>query len=106
MPWCKGQKKTGGRRKGTPNKTTVSVKTALHEAFAEFGGVPSLVKWAKKNPTEFLKLWVKTMPAEFRGSLDMAQPARLVIVEEIIDAGVPENGDARHEQNGQPQIGG
>ena len=37
-----GQKKRGGRTKGTPNKSTVQVKTAILNAFEEVGGEPGL----------------------------------------------------------------
>lgn len=87
----KGHKKAGGRQKGTPNKSTASVKAALVEAFDKLGGTPSLVKWARKFPVEFYKLWAKMLPAEheLRGGLT------LKLVEEIIEAG------GNHHQNGQ-----
>lgn len=56
--------KTGGRTKGTPNKTTVQVKQALLEAFEELGGVPSLVAWGIDNPTTFYQIWSKLAPIE------------------------------------------
>ncbi|MCE9567666.1 MAG: hypothetical protein K8U57_37165 [Planctomycetes bacterium] len=56
--------KTGGRTKGTPNKTTAAVKNALTEAFEKLGGVRSLAEWGQANPTEFYKLWVKLLPQE------------------------------------------
>lgn len=56
-----------GRPKGTPNKTTASVKAALVEAFQKRGGVPALVRWAKENETEFYKLWGKLAPHEVTG---------------------------------------
>lgn len=61
--------KTGGRQKGTPNKATAEVKTALQEAFEHKGGVPALVAWADENPTEFYKLWAKMLPHEVKGEL-------------------------------------
>ena len=57
-------RKTGGRTKGTPNKTTTAVKEALNLAFEGVGGVPQLQEWAKENPTEFYKLWVKMLPQQ------------------------------------------
>lgn len=57
-------RKTGGRQKGSPNKTTATVKAALTEAFERNGGVASLLKWAQENETEFYKLWSKMIPAE------------------------------------------
>ena len=60
----KGLPKTGGRKKGTPNKLTKAVKDALGEAFDEMGGTASLVKWGKANPGEFYKLWGRLIPVE------------------------------------------
>lgn len=59
-----GEPKTGGRVKGTPNKATATVKAALQEAFEKLGGVPSLVRWAKDEPTEFYKLWARLLPSQ------------------------------------------
>ncbi len=56
--------KTGGRTKGTPNKSTTRVKNALLQAFDELGGVPSLVEWGRGNPDDFYKLWVKVLPVQ------------------------------------------
>ena len=83
----KGKEKTGGRKKGTPNKTTAAVKQALLTAFDELGGVPFLVSWGKENPTEFLKLWVKVLPVEVKNADD--QPFQMHIVEEIVSADDP-----------------
>lgn len=54
----------GGRQKGTLNKTTASVKSALVEAFERLGGVDGLVEWGRNEPAEFYKLWVKVLPVE------------------------------------------
>lgn len=56
--------KSGGRKKGTPNKTTTAVKNALIEAFDRLGGVDALVAWGQQEPTEFYKLWVKILPTQ------------------------------------------
>lgn len=39
------------------------VLEAIDEAFQLIGGVPRLAMWAHLNPTEFYKLWGKTIPA-------------------------------------------
>lgn len=39
------------------------VLEAIDEAFQLIGGVPRLAHWAHVNPTEFYKLWGKTIPA-------------------------------------------
>jgi hypothetical protein len=51
-----------GRPKGSLNKSTKAVKEALEEAFDELGGVDSLVQWARRDPGEFYKCWVKMLP--------------------------------------------
>lgn len=67
-PFAKGLPRpaNAGRRKGTPNRTTASVKAALVEAFNELGGVAALVKWGKKNPALFYPLWAKLLPQEVK----------------------------------------
>ena len=61
--------KTGGRKKGTPNKTTLQVKEALERAFHGIGGVPKLVAWGQENPGEFYRLWARLLPQEVRGAV-------------------------------------
>lgn len=56
-----------GRKKGSLNKSTASVKQALTDAFEQRGGVAALLKWAKDEPTEFYKLWGKLVPHEVSG---------------------------------------
>jgi UV DNA damage repair endonuclease len=56
--------KTGGRTKGTPNKTTVAVKEAFKLAFDNLGGVDALVTWAADNQTQFYQLYSKLIPTE------------------------------------------
>jgi hypothetical protein len=54
----------GGRKAGTPNKVTANVKAALLHAYAAIGGDDHFAKWARKNPTEFYKLYAKLLPTE------------------------------------------
>ena len=56
--------KTGGRKKGTPNKVTASIKEAFKEAFDRRGGVEALLTWAEGEPTEFYKLSARLIPTE------------------------------------------
>ena len=53
---AKGQAKTGGRRKGTPNKLNADVKAMILAALAAKGGQKYLEKQADENPTAFLTL--------------------------------------------------
>jgi predicted ATPase len=62
-------RKTGGRRAGTPNKTTAAVKEALTEAFARIGGVEALIEFGKASPAEFYKLWARMLPTEIKAEV-------------------------------------
>lgn len=63
---AKPGERRGGRKKGSRNKVTASVKAALTQAFEKIGGVDSLVKWAKKNPALFYPLWARMLPPELK----------------------------------------
>lgn len=56
--------KTGGRQKGTPNRTTATARDAMQLAFEGIGGVDALTTWAKKNQTEFFKLYARLIPIQ------------------------------------------
>lgn len=72
--------KTGGRQKGTPNKTTALLKDAILKA-AELAGnkvddggngglVSYLEKQAIQNPGPFLALLGKVLPMQVNAELD------------------------------------
>ncbi len=61
MSFIKGHNKTGGRKKGTPNKVTKEVKECIIEAFHEVGGVDYLINVANKDPKTFLGLLSRTL---------------------------------------------
>ena len=58
----KGQPKLGGRKKGTPNKTTTLIKDMIIAALDEAGGIDYLVEVAKDNPAAFCTLIGKVLP--------------------------------------------
>ena len=69
-----------GRRAGTPNKATASIKGAFVEAFDKLGGADALAKWAVDQPTEFYKLASKLIPTELTGQvktvIEIIDPAK------------------------------
>ncbi len=71
----KGQPKTGGRKRGVPNKTTALLKDAILEAARQAGDdtdglVAYLKKQADENPGPFLALLGKVLPLQPVGSAD------------------------------------
>lgn len=59
-------RKTGGRKKGTLNRTTGAVKAMILGALDSVGGQQFLVEQANKNPSAFLQLVGKIVPSEIR----------------------------------------
>lgn len=69
--------KTGGRKVGSVNKLTSTVKEAFGEAFELLGGAEALVKWAQLNKTEFYKLASKLIPADLNVGIVEQPEARV-----------------------------
>ena len=65
-------RKTGGRKKGTPNKATAAAKSVIEEAADALGGVDRLVDWAKEAPENERAFWAtiypKLLPLQVNGS--------------------------------------
>jgi hypothetical protein len=68
---AKGTRKTGGRKRGTPNKVTVRLKDALEASFVAVGGQTYLEALAKDDPRTYVTLLGKILPSEIAGSLDV-----------------------------------
>lgn len=67
----------GGRKKGTPNKLTRTVKEAFETAFHAMQEDPGvkLGAWGKANPTEFYKLAARLIPAEIDAKVSVQETA-------------------------------
>jgi hypothetical protein len=55
--------KTGGRKKGTQNKVSLSLKQAVLETFEQLGGVRHMATWAKRHPSEFYRITARLVPS-------------------------------------------
>jgi hypothetical protein len=53
-----------GRRKGTPNKLTLSIRDAIEHAFDELGGTSYLVHVGQTDPRTFCALLSKLLPTK------------------------------------------
>jgi len=66
-----GRPKTGGRQKGTPNKTTALLKDAILKAATDAGDgdmAAYLTTQAKANPGPFMALLGKVLPMQVVGT--------------------------------------
>lgn len=79
-------RKTGGRSKGTPNKTTQAAKDAIAQAATDLGGADRLVAWAKEDAKNEHTFWgsiyPKLIPIQVSGDPDnpLIHEVRRVIV--------------------------
>ena len=64
-------KKTGGRQKGTTNKTTAELKEVILGALSEAGGQAYLVQQALDNPNAFLTLVGKVIPRDLSAAVEL-----------------------------------
>lgn len=68
-------RKTGGRQKGSQNKTTAIAKDAIALAAEKLGGVDRLVAWAKeeeKNEHSFWStIYPKLLPLQVNADVDL-----------------------------------
>lgn len=62
-----GCQRTGGRKAGTPNKLTASIKEAILGAFEASGGMRYLMTVAREHPQVFCALLGKLLPTEVSG---------------------------------------
>lgn len=58
-----------GRRKGSTNKLTRTIKEAIEVAFEEVGGAKYLAKMANEKPAAFMTLLGKILPTQVDATL-------------------------------------
>ena len=71
----KGGKRVGaGRKAGSPNKLTSTVKQAFEDAFnmMQESKTANLVTWGQENPTQFYQLASKLIPADINAKVSAA----------------------------------
>jgi hypothetical protein len=73
-------KKTGGRKAGTPNVATRTVREHFAHAFELLQESPSanIMTWAESNPTEFYRLASKLIPLQVANDPDNPMPSTLI----------------------------
>jgi hypothetical protein len=58
-----------GRPKGSSNKLTTTVKECIEHAFKGVGGAEYLMRQAEQNPTAFMTLLGKVIPAQVHADI-------------------------------------
>lgn len=66
-----GKREGSGRRAGTPNKMSATVKQNVIDVFSNLGGVEHMTLWAAENPNQFYNIYAKLMPTQSElGTID------------------------------------
>ena len=73
----KGYPKTGGRKKGTPNKSTTDLKNLILAALEQVGGQEYLAGQAITTPASYMSLLGRIIPTQVIGDKD--NPLELVV---------------------------
>ncbi len=60
---------SGGRPKGSRNRTPSTVADGILQAWDELGGAAHLASWGRDHPTEFYALLAKLLPKDVRQEL-------------------------------------
>lgn len=92
-----GTPKTGGRKKGTPNKINATIKEAVLVAFDRVGGADYLEQLAREDPKTFVPLMLKCIPNEVQGRFETGLPL-LVLQQDYVNGQVREIGSADEER--------
>lgn len=58
------RRKTGGRKLGSQNKISLSVKDSILATFESLGGVEQMAKWAEEHQTDFYRIYAKLVPTQ------------------------------------------
>ena len=81
MAWPKGKPRPpgSGRAKGTPNKSSGTVRESILNVYAKIGGDEAFAKWANSNPQEYYKIYARVLPVEHGAPGSAENPQNVVI---------------------------
>jgi hypothetical protein len=59
-----GKREGAGRKPGSVNKLSMTVKQNVINVFDRLGGEDHMVEWATENPNQFYNIYAKLMPTQ------------------------------------------
>ena len=65
------RRKTGGRKKGTPNSIGQELQAMLKASFSRVGGIEYLVRQAEENPVAYMGMISKLLPKQVESKVTM-----------------------------------
>lgn len=68
-----GKREGSGRKPGSLNKISRTVKENVIDVFQNLGGVEHMTAWAQENPNQFYNIYAKILPTQTEiGGIDGA----------------------------------
>lgn len=67
-----------GRKPGSKNKTTVLLKEAIEQSFANVGGAAYLTEMARQEPKAYMALLAKVLPSKIEADISILQGQQLI----------------------------
>jgi hypothetical protein len=74
-----------GRRKGVKNKVPGTAKENMIAVFTRLGGTAAMARWARRNQSDFYKLYAKLIPLQLSGDPD-GSPIQVEDISKMSDA--------------------
>jgi hypothetical protein len=98
-----------GRKRNVSNKVTRDIREMIRAALNKAGGISYLVKQAESNPTAFLTLVGKIIPAQINATVDKRDVTELTrdeLLERIASARAAHRGADSEDRRGDepPQV--
>lgn len=70
-PRKRGRPPGSGRAVGSRNRIPTDVRLEILTVYRDIGGTENLAKWARKNETDFYKLYARLLPREITGNVNL-----------------------------------
>lgn len=70
-----------GRPRGSPNVVTADVKQSIMSVYHSLEGADGLLKWARKNQTEYYRMLVAILPKEQK--IEFVNPMMSIKAEDL-----------------------
>jgi hypothetical protein len=79
-------RKRGGDRTGIPNVVSATAKENIIAVFTRLGGTAEMAAWARKNQTDFYKIYGRLIPTDVNHSGSIGQYTAIPTEQRDIDA--------------------
>lgn len=91
-----------GRPKGSVNKVGVQVKGSILEVFSNLGGVKAMTAWARRNKSDFYRIYARLIPTQVVATVDIRDASELTDAELLSIIAIASSNGATGEKAGEP----